>query len=167
MLAVHRRFLLLDQGLYSVISNMLINGAIAWAINRKIAVFPFNGEPGVVVNTLAISFLLPLLVCWIVTPLVTGKVRKGKLPGLGAPQFAPAGVACRPTWLRGVILGGAGMLLIGVPILAIWAALGPSEIGLTAYVTYTAVIAGVLAAFATPITAWWALQRAAPVSAAK
>lgn len=163
MLPAHRRFLILDQGVYSVLSNALINGAIAWAVNRKLESMPFSGDPGLVLNAVLMALLLPLLVCLIVTPLVARKVRSGALPPLPSVAWqagASVGLARRSTGLRALVLGMGGVGLVAAPILALWALLGPSQLSLSGFVLFTALFAGLLAALATPLTAWWAMLNA-------
>ena len=65
-----RRFLIVDQGLVPGLCTGLINGAIAWWLNLGSPELAFRGEPGLVGDFLITAFVLPLITCLIVSPLV-------------------------------------------------------------------------------------------------
>jgi hypothetical protein len=73
----HRRFLLLEQGIGSAIFNVLLNGAIAWALFRHLDVIPLWGQESIVGDTLGTTFFLPFFTTLIVTPLVRRRVKRG------------------------------------------------------------------------------------------
>jgi len=153
------RFLLVDQSLVGFAFNFVLNGAIAWAINRNAASIPFAGEASIVGDTVITSFLLPFLTCLIVTGLIQKQIASGKLAALpSAPDAGVAGfLAARGTALRGALLGIAAIALVAAPTLLALGALGVDELARDAFLFFKAGYAGVLAALVQPIIAWFAL----------
>lgn len=134
----------------------LINGAIAWWLNRGSLELAFRGEPGLVGDFLITAFLLPLITCLIVSPLVIRQVRKGQVAALEPTRSMAARLYSRSSWLRGTLAGLLGMLL-SLPFLLLWSWQGPMVITLNEFVATKVVFTGVLGALVTPLIAWWAL----------
>ena len=162
----HRRFFIIEQGAVPTIFNFLLNGVIAWALFRSVANVPLWGEASVGVDLLVTAFVLPFLTCVIVSKIVAGHVRDGKVPPLPSNQLPHSRWFQTSPAKRGVFLGAAGVLFSAVPI--VWAlSLGQAQpIPMTSFVAFKAVWAAMLALLVTPVVAWWALANASHEEAA-
>ena len=156
----HRHFLRIEQGLVPGLFNVVINGLIAWLILRAHARIPLWGEPSVGVDLLATGFLLPLLTCVIVSNLIAGQVRKGKLPPLAPHQIATRGWHHSTSLKRGLFLGVVGVVVAAGPIVVALEIAHAQPIALYAFVGFKAIWAGLFAALLSPLIAWWALAEA-------
>jgi len=163
--AEHRKFLIVDQGLVPTAFNLVLNGLIAWLIFRSATSVPLWGESSIGVDLLATAFLLPFLTCVIVSRLVTGQVRSGKLSPLPQLQVPLAGWSLRPAAARGLILGAGGVLLGAAPLVAALSIGNSQPFDVGAFIGFKAVWAAMLAAVATPVVGWWALAHASRVTA--
>ena len=162
----HRKFLLIEQAAVPAVFNLLLNGAIAWALFRSASEVPLWGESSVGVDLLVTAFVLPYLTCVIVSRLVARDVRSGKLPRLDAGQLPHSHWFLRSPSMRGLLLGAAGMLFFALPL--VWAlSLGQARpIPVLSFVAFKAVWAALLALLVTPIVGWWALAHASCAPAA-
>jgi len=153
------RFLFVDQSLVPFAINFVLNGGIAYAINRNASSIPFAGEASIVGDTVITSFLLPFLTCLIVTALIHKQIAGGKIAALpSAPGSGVGGfLAARGKALRGALLGVAAIALVAAPTLLALGALGVDALARDAFLFFKAGYAGVLAALVQPIIAWVAL----------
>ncbi len=156
----HRHFLRIDQSLVPALFNVVINAVIAWAILRAHAEVPLWGEPSVGVDLLATGFLLPLLTCLIVSRLIAGQVRSGKLPPLASDQIGSRGWHHQSILKRGLFLGVVGVIFASAPVVAALEIDHAQPIELYTFVGFKAIWAGLFAAVLTPLIAWWALSSA-------
>ena len=155
--AEQRRFLWLHQSLVAFSINVVLNGAIGWAMFRGVERIPFWGEASIGGDTLGTSFFLPAITCLIVTPLVRGQVAKGAVPALGgalAGWLRPFQRALLP---RAALLGLACVLLAGGAAVAGLAVLGVETLAFGPFLGWKALYAGVLAAAVQPAIALLAL----------
>ncbi|MGO9062036.1 MAG: hypothetical protein ACLQU2_32400 [Candidatus Binataceae bacterium] len=152
----HRRYLLVDNGVGPLITNLVINGMIAWLIYRNATHVPLWGQSSIAGDTIATSFLLPLITCLIVTPMARGKVRAGHVPQLVRKvswNWLPHNAA-----LRGVVIGIACLLvltpltLLGFRLLGIYA-LKPWH-----FVYFKSTFAAFEGLLVTPLLALWAIS---------
>lgn len=158
MTRAHLRFLVAEQVLGSAVFNAAINAGLAWLFYRSSGAVPLWGAMSVGGDTIVTSFLLPFFIGLVVTRVVSGRVREAKLtafvwrrrthPVLG---LLPAG-----TLGRAIALGFAGLVL-GAPVLASFFALGVAQLGLSNFVLFKAIYAGLLAAIFAPLSAICAL----------
>jgi hypothetical protein len=162
----HRRFLLVEQGAIPTAFNLVLNGLIAWGLFRSAANVPLWGESSIGVDLLATAFLLPFLTCVIVSFLVSQHVRSGKVPPLSLDQLPHSHWFQRSSSMRGLFLGGVGVLFGAAPI--VWAlSLGQAQpFPVSSFVLFKAVWAGMLALMVTPVVGWWALASASRAQAA-
>lgn len=156
----HRRFLRVEQSLAPALFNVLINGAIAWAILHSHSEIPLWGEASVGVDLLATGFLLPFFTCLIVSRLIGGQVRSGKLPPLESHQVASRGWHRRSILARGLFLGLVGVVFAAAPVVAALELARAQPIALHAFVGFKAIWAGLFAGVLSPVIAWWALASA-------
>jgi hypothetical protein len=155
--AEQRRFLLISQSLVPFVINVVLNGAIGWAMVRGAESVPLWGESSIGADTLGTSFFLPAITCLIVTPLVRGQVKKGKAPAYVGALAGWLQHLQRPLGVRAVALGLACIMLSGGLAVALLTAFGVEELGFAPFRGGKALYAGVLAAAVTPIIGLLAL----------
>jgi hypothetical protein len=154
----HRHFLFVEQGVHALMINIVINGVIAWALLRSHEMIPLWGEPSMGIDLLATGMLLPFFMTQIVSRIVAGQVRSGKLPALSSDQIAPSGIHRRSIHVRSLILAVAGITCFSAPLVWILDAAGAQPVPLMTFVAFKAVWAGLLAMMISPILAWWSLS---------
>lgn len=156
MSPVHKRFLLLEEGLGSVVVNLLLNGLIAFLMFRGAARVPLWGQQSIAGDTVGTTFFLPLFTCLIVTPLARKQIKAGRFaPIPGAPlglQWMPAS-----TFWRGAVLGVITALMVAPAALATLMVLGVHEQSFWGFVAFKAMFAAALGAPVTPLIALWAI----------
>jgi hypothetical protein len=156
MSSAHRRFLL-EQGVGSVVVNLLINGVIAFLMFRGSASVPLWGQQSIAGDTIGTTFFLPLFTSLMVTPLSRRRMRAGDLsPIVGAPlglQWLP-----EHTLRRGIALGVFTAIAVAPLSLAVLALLGVAEQSFWGFVAFKAVFAAALGAVVTPLIALWAIS---------
>jgi hypothetical protein len=155
--AEQRRFLWLGQSLVPFVINVVLNGAIGWAMFRGVETIPFWGESSIGADTLGTSFFLPAITCLIVTPLVRGQVRKGKAPVLTGALAGWLRPFQRPLGWRAVALGLACVPLGGGLAIALLTALGVGALDFVPFLGWKALYSGVLAAAVAAVIALLAL----------
>jgi len=156
----HRRFLRIEQSLIPGIFNLALNAAIAWLVLRAHPEIPLWGEASVGVDLLATGFMLPFFTCLIVSRLIGGQIRGGKLPPLEPHQIASHGWHRRSVLQRGLFLGVVGVVLAAAPLVTLLELGRAQPIPLYSFVGFKAVWAGLFAAVISPVIAWWALASA-------
>lgn len=159
----HRHFLRIEQGLVPAIFNVVLNGVIAWAILHAHAEIPLWGEASVGVDLLATGFMLPLFTCLIVSRLIGGQVRSGKLPPLEPHQIGSRGWHHRSSLVRGLFLGLVGVVFAAAPVVAALELARAQPIELYSFIGFKALWAGLFAAVLSPVIGWWALASASHV----
>jgi len=156
MSPAHKRFLLLEEGLGSVIVNLFLNAFIAYLLFRGAASVPLWGQQSIAGDTIGTAFFLPLITCLIVTRLARQQVSAGRFePVDGAPlglAWMPAGAA----W-RGVVLGVISAATVAPATIALLVGLGVTQQGFWGFVAFKAVFAAALGAVVTPLIALWAI----------
>jgi hypothetical protein len=152
-----RRFLWLSHGVVGFSINVVINGAIGWAMFRGMSQVPLWGESSIGGDLLGTSFFLPAITCLIVTPLVRRQVRRGEAPAVDGALAGWLRPFQRALPLRAAGLGLTGVLLGGGVALALLTALGVGSLGFGPFLGGKALYAGVLAAGVQPLIALLAL----------
>lgn len=156
----HRRFLVRDQIFGSIVVNFLLNAGIAWVTFRSVEAVPLWGTSSIAADTLGTAFILPLLTSIIVSRLVWMDVRRGRLPPLPAAATFASPWPRRSSASRGALVGAVAMVAAAVPVVAVFALAGPTELRTAPFIWFKAGFAAALGAFVTPLLAWWALSRA-------
>ena len=156
----HRRFLLIDQCLIPTIINFVMNGLIAWLLNRSASTIPIWQGSSVALDLIATAFILPFAICIIVSATITKKVNSGKIAPLPPHQFPNSRWFKRLALFRGLFLGITGVIFGALPI--VWALiLGQAQpLPVMSYVLFKAVWAALIASLITPLVGWWALANA-------
>ena len=156
----HQRFLIIEQGAVPTLFNFALNGVIAWALFRSAEEVPLWGESSLGVDLLATAFLLPFLTSLIVSAIVARHVRDGKVPPLPREQLPNTRWFERSSLQRGLALGAAGVVFGAVPLVWVLTLAEARPLGVTAFVTFKAAWAAMLALLVTPLIGWWALANA-------
>jgi hypothetical protein len=160
MSPVLQRYLVLEQGVGAAIFNLLVNAAIAWATFRGLATVPLWGQQSVGGDTIGTAFVLPFLTTLIASRIVRAHVRSGRIPALawGASPWRRL-----PTGLvgRGLVLGVACIVAVGLPTAIALGAVGVDSMTFGGFIAFKATFAAALAALVTPLVARAALADAA------
>jgi hypothetical protein len=154
-----RTFIVNEQTIAPAVFNLLLNAGLGWLVFRKLERVPLWGDPSLGGDIVGTMFLLPLLTCLIVTPLVKRAARTGKVAWL---SFAPAEhpilrLFPRSIWLRSLLLGFASLLLCGVPLIGLLSLLGVESWSVGVTVIAKGLYAALDAALVTPYVAMYAL----------
>jgi hypothetical protein len=153
-----RRYLLLDNGVGPFVINFLINAVIAWLLFRHATHVPLWGQSSIAGDTIATSFLLPLITCLIVTPLARGRVRSGQVAALTAPaarKWPP-----RNMIVRSVAIGVLGVILFTPVTLLMLGAVGIGSLTPWHFVGFKGSFAAIEGGLVTPFLALWAISDA-------
>ena len=155
----YRKFLV-GQGVLGAGINFMLNGLIGWMLYRHLPRIRLSGEQSIVEDIVVTSFLLPVLVCLIATPLIRSEVRKARLPAASWLRPGPSRTAHVPgnLLLRAVVLGVFSTLLVSPVTIWTLQTLGVPGLELWAFVVFKASFAAALAAIIAPLVAAWALQ---------
>ena len=165
MSPAHRRFLLLEEGVGSVVVNLIINSVIAFLTFRGAASVPLWGQQSIAGDTIGTTLILPLVTCLIVTPLARRQVRSGRLAPLAG---TPLGLQWMParTLSRGAVLGAISAVVVAPPALAVLTLLSITQQSFWGFVVFKAAFAAALGAVVTPLIALWAISGDDPAGAA-
>lgn len=156
MTQAHRKYLT-SQAIVGAAVNLVLNGAIGWAAFRSLDRIPFSGSPSIAGDLAATAFLLPLLVCLIVTPLVRADTRKGKVAPAERQGLLSRSLP-RSLVLRGMVLGLLAAVTMAPLTIGALQALGVREMGFWQFVSFKAVFGAALATIITPVVALRALM---------
>jgi hypothetical protein len=159
---VQRGYLLVGQVLVPILINLVLNGAIGFAMFRGASAVPLFGSQSILGDTLGTSFFLPAITCLIVTPIVRGHVRKGAAEPLRGALPGWLAFFRRALVPRALALGLAGVVLAGSLALVLFTALGVESLAFTPFVAFKAVFAGLLGGIVTPLIALLALADRPP-----
>lgn len=159
----HRRFLIVEQGIGSALFNLVLNGAIAWALFRDLDVVPLWGQASIAGDTLGTCFFLPFFTALIVTPLVRRRVNKGGIDGLGWTRESHALLGWLPagTFRRALALGALTLVVIGPLMILALHGFSVAELAFGPFIAFKATFAGLLALLVTPVISLWALAEPA------
>ena len=156
MSPAHKRFLLLEEGLGSVVVNLLLNGVLAYLTFRGAATVPLWGQQSIAADTIGTTFFLPLFTCLIVTRLARNQVRSGRFTPLDGTPLGLAWLPAHAFW-RGAVLGAISAAVVAPPALILLTLCGVTEQTLWGFVIFKASFAAALGAVVTPLIALWAI----------
>jgi hypothetical protein len=152
----HRRWIVVNALGLTTLSNLVINGGIAWlsAVGRTHIPSwapPVLGGPSTITDTLGTLFLLPFITCLIVTSAVWRERRRGRL----GPVRHSGALACLPrrTAARGVVFGAVCVGALGPVVVATVAVTGVGDLSIAGFVLYKAILGVGLGAVVTPAIA--------------
>jgi hypothetical protein len=161
MLPIQQRFLILEQGIGTGLINVALNGVIAAVLFRRLETVPLWGPLSIAGDTLGTTFLLPVLLCLIATPLARRKVARGMIPPLMRNRgehwlFRRLPERAR---LRAVVLGVICTLIVGPATLIALTWLRVTSLPFWDFIIFKALFAGALATLLGPVVGLWAIVR--------
>jgi len=153
-----RRFII-EQGIGSAIVNLVMNGAIAWALFRSLTSVPLWGQHSIASDTLVTTFLLPLHTCLIVTPLTRRRIRSGSLSPVEWRYSSDSALGRLPRKaIPCALVFGVISLILAAPLaLGALTALEVAQMSFERFVVFKATFAAMLAAVVTPAIGLYAL----------
>ena len=160
MTKAHIRYILIDNGIFSIVFNIVLNGAIAWMVYHSLQIVQmWGGTKNIAGDIFATSFLLPFLICLIVTPLAHKQVRRGRLPNPGWNRKSNYFLSLLPksTILRAILFGIIGVILFTPATIGIFKILDIIELHFITFFLFKALFAGMMAGIIAPIVAISAL----------
>ncbi len=141
------------QGVASAIINAVLNPAITWLGNRRMAFVPLSGDNSIIVDIAVTSIVLSLLVSLFVTPAAQREVRAGRLPG-SETVFAESRVLVHlpsKAWSFGLLIGVVAAAVITLLLFATLRALGFDGLSFAGFTILKAVYT---AALGFAVTRW-------------
>lgn len=154
----HRAYMIREHLIVPTVINIVINGGIVAALFRAEEVVPIEGAA--VFDFLPMAFLIAFMSCLIVTSVVARQVAKADIEALPAASLPASGIALRPRWQRGLVLGSAAFVLLGLPAIGLTLWVGPASLPYWSLVATKAAFGGLVGAITGPIVGWWALVAA-------
>jgi len=139
--------------------TVALNGATAWLIFCDSETVLFWGSKSIASDLVCTTFLLPLLLCLISTPLARREVRKGRIPPLRRRREDHWYLRWLPirARMRGLALGTVCALVFSPMALLTLAALEVTSMDLWTFVVGKAVLSGVLAGLLGPLVGLWGI----------
>lgn len=159
MLPAHRRYIFAEQGLGCAVVTALINAAIAWLMLSGKTALPLWGAVSTAGDVLTTAFILPLLVCLIITLQTRRAVHSGRFPALEIPDRLLTWMPWIPSSARqrSVRLAVAGFVLVGLPTTLLLVLLHPEPMAAGTFIVFKAVFTGLFAGLLGPVVARIAL----------
>jgi hypothetical protein len=157
--SAQRRFLLVEQPIAGVVLNLAINAAIAWLLFRHRDRVPLWGPESIAGDTIGTTFLLPLITCLVLTPIVRRQVRRGAVAPLAWTRETHPWLRWLPrnTLGRGAALGAVSLVAVAPATLLVLAGLGVTDWSVPRVVAFKAGFAALEGAFVNPVLALWAI----------
>jgi hypothetical protein len=153
----HRRFLIVDEIVGSILINFPLNAGIAWALFRSKASVPLWGTSSIAADTIVTAFVLTVATALLATRHARAQVIAGKLAPVPISEIRSSAWLQRSAFMRGTILGLAAIVLAAMPVIGALAIAGPHELSFGGFIWFKATFAAVLGAFVTPLVGWWAI----------
>ncbi|MEX3859072.1 multidrug efflux pump subunit AcrB [Paraburkholderia youngii] len=146
------------QGAACAVINAVLNPAITWLGNRRMAFVPLFGDSGIIIDIAVTSIVLSLLVSLFVTPAARGEFRAGRLTGSDT-VFAESGVLAHlpsKAWSFGLVIGVVAAAVITALMSATFLLLGCAGLSFAGFVILKAVYT---AALGFVVTRWVILRQ--------
>ncbi|OGV36445.1 MAG: hypothetical protein A2X48_03505 [Lentisphaerae bacterium GWF2_49_21] len=110
------KYILIQSAICAII-NMLVNPALAWAVNTRMGFVPLWGDGCIMVDTTITSFIMPLVVSLFTVAGVRRSIKTGQFAGAGGFPRAGFLLSRMPlnAWGLGCMLGLASVIIV-VPL---------------------------------------------------
>jgi hypothetical protein len=141
------------QGVACAVINAMLNPAITWLGNRRMAFVPLSGDNSIIVDTAVTSIVLSLLVSLFVTPAARREFRAGRLTGTDT-VFGESGVLANlpsKAWSFGLLMGVVAAAVITPLMFATFRVLGSAGLSFAGFAILKAVYT---AALGFAVTRW-------------
>jgi hypothetical protein len=147
------------QGVNCAVINAVLNPAIAWLGNRRMAFVPLSGDNSIIVDTAVTCIVLSLLVSLFVTPAAHREFRAGRLTGSDTVFAESCVLAHLPNkaWSFGLLMGAVAATVITPIMFATFRVLGSAGISFAGFIILKAVYT---AALGFAVTRWAVLRQA-------
>ena len=155
----HKKFLLIQQGLFPIIINIGLNGIISWFVFKKYEKVTFWGESGIIVDILTIGFLLPFITCVFGSLGIYKKTLSCKLSPLNQVSSRGGRLYQFHLTIVGLILGLISLVLATTPFLIIIKYFDLVPMDTIDFVRLKAAWSGMLAGIFTPLIAYLAMKK--------
>jgi multidrug efflux pump subunit AcrB len=146
------------QGVAAAVINAVLNPAITWLGNRRMAFVPLSGDNSIIVDIAVTSIVLSLLVSLFVTPAAQRELRAGRRTG-SETVFAESGVLAHlpsKAWSFGLLIGVVAAAVIAPLLFATLRALGFDGLSFAGFIILKAVYT---AALGFAVTRWVILRQ--------
>jgi hypothetical protein len=146
------------QGVAAAAINAVLNPAVTWLGNRRMAFVPLTGDNSIIVDIAVTSIVLSLLVSLFITPAAQREFRAGRLTG-SATVFAESGALAHlpsKAWSFGLLIGVITAAVIAPLLFATLRALGFAGLSFAGFVILKAVYT---AALGFVVTRWVILRQ--------
>jgi hypothetical protein len=151
------RYYIHAQGVACAVINAVLNPAIAWLGNRRMAFVPLSGSNSIIVDTAVTSIVLSLLVSLFVTPAAHREFRAGRLTGSDTVFWESGVLAHLPSkaWSFGLLIGVVAAAVITPLMFGAFRVLGSTGLSFAGFVILKAVYTAALGS----IVARWVILR--------
>jgi hypothetical protein len=155
----HYKYLIVEQVIKAFIINYIVNAAIGYAVFRGIGTLPMWGMKSIAGDTIIMTFLLTLIVSFIVTLTTHKKVESGHLESLSWRRSSNAILAKLPqnTFWRSLVLAFVFTIIFAPVVIGALAVLNINEMTHMTFVIFKGFLAGFLAILVAPLAALCAL----------
>jgi len=159
MTKIHRRYLVVDQGIVAGVIDAVINAGFVFLFFRSMTVIPVSGQTSMTGDLIITSFLLPFFTVLIATPLIRAQVRNRAIPPMEPPRTEHPLLRRLPhgTFWRALIFGTLFLATLGPICVAGFAAFGVTGWSFQQFLVFKALFAAIFGAAVTPIIAFCAL----------
>ena len=134
------------QGVASAVINAVLNPAIAWLANRRMAFVPLSGGNSIIVDTVVTCIVLSLLVSLFVTPAVHREFRAARL-NESDTGFGESGVLAHlpsQAWSFGLLIGVVAAAIIAPLMFLTFRVLGSAGLSFAGFIILKAVYTAAL-----------------------
>ncbi|MEZ6132795.1 MAG: hypothetical protein R3C59_29350 [Planctomycetaceae bacterium] len=164
--SAQRRYLFLFQCVTPMVINVIVCAAFGVIDFRHLEFVPVRGQPpSVMADLLATSFLLPFLTCLIASVLVHRDVRRQAVePVSFVTRSRPLWIRLlrRPLLLRALLMGLAGLLLVGSAVVVSLSFVSVPQIAVKQFLAGKLTFAALYGGTATPLIALLAMSDPLP-----
>jgi hypothetical protein len=146
------------QGVACAVINAVLNPAISWLGNRRMAFVPLSGDNSIIVDTAVTCIVLSLLVSLFVTPAAHRELRAGRVTGSDMVFWESGVLAHLPSkaWSFGLLVGVAAAAVITPLMFGTFRVLGSAGLSFAGFVILKAVYT---AALGFVVTRWVILRQ--------
>jgi hypothetical protein len=151
----HYKFLIIDQGILAFIINSTINAAIGYVIYISRLTLPLWGMTSIAGDIIIMTFLLTVIVSYLVTLATYKKIKNGRLEKATWRRLSNQFLGILPanTFLRAMILAVLFTIILVPIVIATLAALGINEMTIMTFVIFKGTLAGFLGIIVAPLSA--------------
>ena len=151
----HYKYLIIDQGILAFIINSTINAAIGYGIYISRLTLPLWGMTSIAGDIIIMTFLLTIIVSYLVTLATYKKIKKGRLEKATWRRLSNPILGKLPgnSFFRAMILALLFTIIIAPIVIVALAALGINEMTFMTFVIFKGTLAGFLAIIVAPLSA--------------